>query len=113
MHQSDTNESCESTSNNNQDQDNDVISKSASDIEPSEPGIFQIDSDKENFGEDDCSSSEVEETLKSELVKSNTPENEMELTNMMEKQTLANEETEDQDHATLVLSDRGKESTSS
>ena len=60
VHQSDTNESCESsTSNNNQ--DNDVIPKSVSDIEPSEPGIFQIDSDKEKLvGEDDCSSPEVE-----------------------------------------------------
>ncbi|XP_030842726.1 uncharacterized protein LOC754059 isoform X2 [Strongylocentrotus purpuratus] len=105
VHQSDTNESCESsTSNNNQ--DNDVIPKSASDIEPSEPGIFQIDSEKENLVGEDSSSEVVEETQKSELVKSNTPENEMELTNMMEKQTLANEETEDQDQATLVLSDR-------
>nr|XP_054768977.1 uncharacterized protein LOC129276615 isoform X1 [Lytechinus pictus] len=110
VHQADTKEEpCENTTSNNN-QDNDTIAKSSSDLEDPEPGVFQIDSEKDHLvvddDDDDGPSSEEQETLKTELVKSDTPEYEMELSNMMEKQTLANEETEEQDQATLVLSDR-------
>lgn len=120
VHQADDHiESSENSSNNNQQvsSNDDIINDNTklSTSEDTESGVFQIETDKTNLVEteesENANCDEGGQQLSGQR-NVNPPEYEMELTKMLEKQTIANEESDNQDGATLVLSDRGKETSS-
>ena len=84
---------------------------SSTDNTESESSQISGETDTENVVGDSESQSCTNEQGDGQMNK-NTPEYEMDLSQKVENQRITNEEAESQDHSTLVLSDRGKETTS-
>ncbi|XP_072174938.1 uncharacterized protein [Diadema setosum] len=108
VHQPEGGDSTENASNNNDSQECPAGDHSPSQEADSE--VFKVETDSVKLVADD-EDNEIEKCASEAegqegLNQANTPEYEMELSDMVKKQTIANEEDGDRDHATLVLSDR-------